>query len=100
MAEANRSDARKATWHFAGAVSSAGGQAPTFDLPEFAFAGRSNVGKSTLINRLVRSPGLARTRPGRFSCSLPGASIGFAELACYGLDRVPVAILATFRPLV
>ncbi|HEY0325300.1 MAG TPA: GTPase, partial [Allosphingosinicella sp.] len=36
-------------------------------LPEIAFAGRSNVGKSSLINRLTNRTGLARTSntPGR-----------------------------------
>ena len=40
---------------------------PSEPLPEIAFAGRSNVGKSSLINRLLRKPGLARTSktPGR-----------------------------------
>ncbi len=33
---------------------------PDTDLPEFAFIGRSNVGKSSLINMLTRVPGLAR----------------------------------------
>ena len=35
--------------------------APSDGLPEVAFAGRSNVGKSSLINRLVERRGLART---------------------------------------
>jgi len=104
MAEANRSAARKATWHFAGAISSAGGQAPIFDLPEFAFAGRSNVGKSTLINRMVRSPGLARTSstPGRtqqINFFLLPERMVFADLPGYGFARVPVAIRATWKPL-
>lgn len=101
MAEANRSAARKATWHFAGAISSAGGQAPTFDLPEFAFAGRSNVGKSTLINRLVRSPGLARTSstPGRtqqINFFLLPERMVFADLPGYGYAKISKSISSTW----
>ena len=40
---------------------------PTSQLPEFAFIGRSNVGKSSLLNALVKQKGLARVSvtPGR-----------------------------------
>lgn len=40
---------------------------PDSRLPEYAFIGRSNVGKSSLINMLTRSKGLAKTsgRPGK-----------------------------------
>lgn len=42
-------------------------QLPKSDLPEYAFIGRSNVGKSTLLNKLLNHTGLARTSrtPGR-----------------------------------
>lgn len=36
-------------------------QCPTGDRPEFAFIGRSNVGKSSLINMLCNNKGLAKT---------------------------------------
>ena len=36
-------------------------QCPTNGLPEFAFIGRSNVGKSSLINMLTDNAGLAKT---------------------------------------
>ncbi|RZJ75773.1 MAG: ribosome biogenesis GTP-binding protein YsxC, partial [Flavobacterium sp.] len=40
---------------------------PLPELPEYAFIGRSNVGKSSLINMLVNVQGLAKTsqRPGK-----------------------------------
>lgn len=43
------------------------GEYPGKGMPEVAFAGRSNVGKSSMINCLTRRPGLARTSrtPGR-----------------------------------
>lgn len=36
-------------------------QLPSSEIPEFAFIGRSNVGKSSLINTLTSSKGLAKT---------------------------------------
>lgn len=43
------------------------GQCPGDHLPEFAFIGRSNVGKSSLVNMLTDSPGLAKvsSTPGK-----------------------------------
>ena len=44
-----------------------GSQLPACDLPEIVFSGRSNVGKSSLINRLLQRKALARTsnKPGK-----------------------------------
>ncbi len=52
---------------FLGGMATADGWRPETALPEIAFAGRSNVGKSSLLNRLVRRKAFARVSntPGR-----------------------------------
>ena len=52
---------------FLGGMASPAGWRPDATLPEIAFAGRSNVGKSSLINRLLRRSKAARVSntPGR-----------------------------------
>lgn len=94
----------RAPWHFAGAVSP-GGVPPKLDLPEIAFAGRSNVGKSSLINRITRTKGIARTSrtPGRtqqINFFLGIEEIVFADLPGYGWARAPAHIRNSWRPLV
>lgn len=69
------------TVEFAGAVASAGGESPG-GLPEVAFAGRSNVGKSSLINRLL---GRTRTPVARVS-GTPGKT---REVNFYLVDALP-----------
>ncbi len=66
---------------------------PTDGLPEIAFLGRSNVGKSSLINSLLQRKGLARTSntPGRtqsINYFLINESIYFVDLPGYGFARV------------
>ncbi|HVS63311.1 MAG TPA: ribosome biogenesis GTP-binding protein YihA/YsxC [Thermoanaerobaculia bacterium] len=63
------------------------------DLPRIAFAGRSNVGKSTLINRLLQRKGLARTSstPGRtraINYFLVNRRFYFVDLPGYGYAKV------------
>ena len=68
---------------------------PPADRPEIAFAGRSNVGKSSLINALVRQKGLARTSntPGRTQelnyFAVPGVSFYLVDMPGYGYAKAP-----------
>src|SRR5213080_9565 len=65
--------------------------------PEIAFLGRSNVGKSSLINSLLGRRGLARTSntPGRtqsINFFLINEAFYFADLPGYGYAKVPKRI--------
>jgi GTP-binding protein len=82
---------------------------PRPDLPEFAFAGRSNVGKSSLINMVVGESGIARTSntPGRTRLLYwfkvvpqKGKPIAFVDLPGYGYAKVPRKLRESWRPLV
>src|ERR671916_82434 len=67
-AEASRNDPLPIrSLEFLGGMAAAGGGRPENALPEVAFSGRSNVGKSSLLNRLVRRKAFARVSrtPGR-----------------------------------
>lgn len=67
---------------------------PRDSLPEIAFLGRSNVGKSSLINSLLGVRGLARTSrtPGRtqmLNFFIINEKLRFVDFPGYGFARVP-----------
>jgi GTP-binding protein len=68
-------------------------QYPAGNLPEFALAGRSNVGKSSFINKMVNRKNLARTssKPGKtqtLNFYLINESLYFVDVPGYGFARV------------
>lgn len=78
---------------------------PAASLPEIAFAGRSNVGKSSLINTLLNRKGLARTSntPGRtqeINFFLVNERFAFIDLPGYGYAKVPEAMRKQWGPMV
>jgi len=84
-------------------------QLPRERLPEIAFAGRSNVGKSSLINRLLARPGLARTSktPGRtqalnyFRITPPdGPDFFLVDMPGFGFAKVNVQIRRRWEHLI
>ena len=90
MSEASSPDIRTAVYVKSSARI---GQLPPPDLPEFAFTGRSNVGKSSLLNMLVSKKGLAKTsgQPGKtqlINHFLINDSWYLVDLPGYGYARV------------
>ncbi len=80
-------------------------QYPEGKLPEVAFAGRSNVGKSSLINTIARKKNLARTS------STPGCTrlinfftvnneISLVDLPGYGYAKAPIASRREWGPMI
>jgi GTP-binding protein len=90
---------------FLGGMATADGWRPEAGLPEIAFAGRSNVGKSSLLNRLVRRKAFARVSntPGRtreLNFFRVNNSFVLVDLPGYGYARISKDRRATWRPLI
>ena len=78
---------------------------PPADRPEVAFAGRSNVGKSSLINCLLNRKGLVRTSstPGRtqlLNFFAMNDECYFVDLPGYGFARAPRSVRKQWQPMV
>jgi GTP-binding protein len=78
---------------------------PPARYPEVAFAGRSNVGKSSLINTLTNRKGLARisSTPGKtqsINFYLINGAVCLVDLPGYGYAKVPLQVHKRWSPLI
>jgi GTP-binding protein len=90
---------------FIGGMAEKHGWRPESSLPEVAFAGRSNVGKSSLLNALVRRKSFARVSrtPGRtreINFFRVNNSYVLVDLPGYGYARISKAKKAEWRPMI
>ena len=80
-------------------------QYPAPLLPEIAFVGRSNVGKSSLINTLLNRKGLVKTSatPGKtqtINFFQVNDKLVFADLPGYGFAKVPARVQKTWKDMI
>lgn len=90
---------------FIGGMAGVGGWRPDAVLPEVAFAGRSNVGKSSLLNKLVRRKAFARVSktPGRtreINFFRVNNEFVLADLPGYGYARISREKSSAWGPLI
>ncbi len=80
-------------------------QYPEYAWPEIAFAGRSNVGKSSMINTLIQRRDMVKTssRPGctqLINFFLVNENLSFVDLPGYGYAKVSKKVRASWQPMV
>jgi GTP-binding protein len=80
-------------------------QYPAAVLPEISFTGRSNVGKSSLINTLVNRKRLVKTSatPGRtqlINFFLINKTFSFVDLPGFGYAKVPASVRKKWGPMI
>lgn len=90
---------------FIGGMAERHGWRPESSLPEVAFAGRSNVGKSSLLNTLVRRKSFARVSrtPGRtreINFFRINNTFVFVDLPGYGYARISKEKKAEWKPMI
>ncbi len=78
---------------------------PELPYPEFAFMGRSNVGKSSLINMLTGKKDLVKTgsRPGvtkSVNFFIMNGGISLVDLPGFGYAKLPASVRSGFLPLI
>ena len=78
---------------------------PPGNLPEVAIAGKSNVGKSSLINTLVNRKNLAKTssQPGRtqtLNFFRVNEKLSLVDLPGYGFAKAPLEVRKAWKPMV
>ena len=74
-------------------------------MPEIAFVGRSNVGKSSAINTLLNRRGAARVsrQPGRtqlINCFQLNGEVRIVDLPGYGFAKVPLSVKAKWERMI
>jgi len=78
---------------------------PNYPYPEFAFLGRSNVGKSSLINMILGNRSIVKTssRPGHtqtINFFIINDAISIADLPGFGFAKAPGEIRKSFIPMI